>query len=183
MLHAQPDGWRVALDELRLYFQASLSRVGSPVGQRPVVPIRPERDPQPDSGALNLTTGQQLAVRLPALSADPTAHFLKPGLAALPTRPIVLRLDRAPWHKAESLRQFIPLEPRLARVLLPAAGPDLTPQQHIWKQARQAVSQHHPCPAFPPLCQPVNPFLDTPLVHFDCFRHSVPPLFRQFRFA
>jgi transposase len=182
-LQAQPDGWSVALDELSLYFQASLTRVWYPVGQTPGVRISPQRDHQHYYGALNLTTGQELALRLPALSADNTAHFLKHVLDCLPTRPILLLMDRAPWHKAESLRQFITLEPRLEVVFLPPPCPDLNPQEHVWKQARQAVSHNHTCPAFPPLCQAFSAFLDTTLFHFDWFRQYVPPILRQFVLA
>lgn len=182
-LQAHPDGWIVALDELSLYFQASLTRVWFPVGQTPVVRISPQRSHLPYYGALNRMTGQELALSLPALSADNTAHFLQHMLDCLPIRPILLLMDRAPWHKAESLRQFIAAQPRLEVVLFPPACPDLNPQEHVWKLARQAVSHNHTFPDFPALCQAFSAFLDSTLFLFDWFTQLVPPVLRQFVFA
>ena len=182
-LQAHPNGYILALDELSLYFQASLMRVWFPVGQTPVVRISPQRDHIHFYGALNLTTGQELALSLPGLSADYTAHFLKHVLDCLPTRPILLLMDRAPWHKAESLRQFIALEPRWDVVYFPPACPDLNPQEHIWKLARQAICHHHTFQVFPALCRAFSAFLDTTLFHFDWFRQYVPPVLRPFVLA
>jgi hypothetical protein len=93
---AHPNGWRVTMDELSLYCQASLTRVWYPVGQTPVVRISPQRDHQHFYGALNLTMGQEIALSLSALCTDNTNHFLQHLLACLPTHPILLLMDRAP---------------------------------------------------------------------------------------
>src|SRR5215217_4277471 len=163
------------MDELSLYFQASLTRVWFPKGQTPVVRVSPQRDHQHFYGALNLNTGQELALSLPELSAESTRHFLEHLLTCLPTQPILLLMDRAPWHKARLVQDFITLLSRLDVVYFPPACPDLNPQEHVWKMARQAVSHHHTFPDFPALCHAFRNFLDHIAFHFDWFRQYVPP--------
>jgi transposase len=168
------------MDELSLYFQASLTRVGYPRGQTPVVRVSPQRDHQHFYGALNLNTGQELALSLPELSSDNTIHFLQHLLDCLPMHPILWLMDRAPWHKARRVQAFIAQQPRLDVVFFPPACPDLNPQEHVWKQARQAVSHNHTFPDFPALCQAFRAFLDCTLFHFDWFMQLVPSVLRQF---
>ena len=43
-LQDHPDGVILALDEMSLYFQATLTRVWSVVGQTPIVAVHPQRD-------------------------------------------------------------------------------------------------------------------------------------------
>ena len=45
-LQDHPDGQVIALDEMSLYFQATTTRVWSPVGQTPVVRVSPYLNPQ-----------------------------------------------------------------------------------------------------------------------------------------
>jgi len=173
----------VTLDELSLYFQASLTRVWSPVGQTPVVRISPQRDHQHVYGALNLNTGQEVALSLPELSAQATLHFLKHVLTCLPTQPLLLLMDRAPWHTARAVQEFIAGQSRLDVVYFPPACPDLNPQEHVWKMARQTVSHNHTFPDFPALCQAFRHFLDDTIFQFDWFAHRIPPVLRQFVFV
>jgi len=171
------------MDELSLYFQASLTHVWFPKGQSPLVRVSPQRDHQHFYGALNLTIGQELALSLPELSAEATIHFLEHLLTCLPAQPILLLMDRAPWHTARTVQAFITHQSRLDVVYFPPACPDLNPQEHIWKLARQAVSHNHTFSEFPPLCQAFRQFLDSTLFQFDWFIHRIPPVLRQFVFA
>ena len=169
----------MTIDELSLSFQASLARVWYPKGQTPVVRVSPQRDHQHFYAALNLCTGQEVALSLPELSADSTLHFLRHLLDCLPTHPILLVMDRAPWHTARTVQAFIDQQPRLHIICFPPACPDLNPQQPIWKQARQAVSHNHTFSDFPALCEAFRAFLDHTLFLFDWFIQLVPPIFRQ----
>lgn len=171
------------MDELSLYFQASLTRVWFPKGQRPVVRLSPQRDHQHFYGALNLNTGQEVALSLPELSAEATIHFLEHLLTCLPTQPILLLMDRAPWHKARAVQNFITQQPRLDVVYFPTACPDLNPQEHVWKLARQEVTHNHTYPTFPPLCQAFRHFLDCTFFQFNWFVHRIPSVLRQFVFG
>ena len=168
------------MDELSLYFQARLTRVWYPKGQTPVVRVSPQRDHQHFYGALNLNTGQELALSVPELSADTTIHFLEHVLTCLPTHPILLLMDRAPWHKARPVQAFMAQQPRLEVVLFPPACPDLNPQERVWKLVRQAVSHNHTFPDFPALCQAFRHFVDCTVFQFDWFTRRIPPVLRQF---
>ena len=60
-LQAHPDCVILALDEMSLYFQATLTRVWAPVGQTPIVRVHPQRDTVHFYGALNLRDGREIA--------------------------------------------------------------------------------------------------------------------------
>lgn len=83
-------------------------------------------------------------------------------------------MDRAPWHKARLVQDCIAAQLRLDVVYFPPACPDLNPQAHVWKLARQAVSHNHTFPEFPPLCQAFRHFLETTRFQFDWFAHRIP---------
>lgn len=107
-------------------------------GQTPQVWVTPQRECWHFYGALDVISGQAMALCLPKMDAKHTCHFLHHILACLPGRPILLLLDRAPWHKGQ-VRQFIEEHPLLNMVFFPPGCPDLNPQKHVWKQARDAV--------------------------------------------
>lgn len=133
-----PDGVILALDQMSAYLQATLTRVWAPVGQTPVVWVTPQRDHIHFYGALNVLTGQEIALPMARMNTESTLHFLEHVLACLPHRPILLLWDRAPWHKGEA-RRFVEAHPCLEVIDFPPGCPDLNPQEHVWKQARAAV--------------------------------------------
>lgn len=135
---AHPNGVIVAIDQMSVYLQCSVCRVWSPVGQTPFVRSNPQRDNLKFYGALNVESGQQFALSLPKMSGDTTIHFLQHILCCIPDVPILLLWDRAPWHKGVA-RQFVEAHERLDMLYFPPACPDLNPQEHVWKQARDAV--------------------------------------------
>lgn len=124
------------------YLQASSKRVWSPIGQTPVVYTSPQRDCVKFYGALDVETGYEMALALPKMDGENTVHFLQHILSCLPHRPILLLWDRAPWHKGRA-RLFIEAHPHLAMIYFPPACPDLNPQEHVWKQTREAVGHLH----------------------------------------
>lgn len=161
-LQAHPEGVIVALDQLVLYFQATLTRVWAPVGQTPIVAVHPQRECRYFYGALNLCNGREVA--LPALeqTSEMTANFVMILLMLYP-HPILLLLDRAPWHFGEPLRQLVDDNPHLHLLYFPPACPDLNPQEHVWDSAREAVSHNHTQRRFEPLLEEFEAYLnDTP---------------------
>jgi len=128
-LQDHPDGQIVALDEMSLYFQATTTRMWSPVS--------PQRDHTHFYGALNLCSGHELAVPAPEMTNQTTAAFLRDLLLCYPTQPILLLWDRARWHKGESVKALLRDNPRLETLFFPPACPDLNPQEHVWSQVRR----------------------------------------------
>ncbi len=169
----------VAIDQMSLYFQATTTRVWFPRGQTPVVRVSPQRADLPYYGALALRSGHEIALTLPALTSDITAHFVRYVLSCFPTQQVLLLLDRAPWHKGEPLRALLAAEPRLELVFFPPACPDLNPQEHVWKLARETVSHHHTFTEFGALRQAFSRFLETTLFKFDWLDKFVPPILCQ----
>jgi transposase len=133
----------LAGDEASVYLQASLMRVFAPIGQTPVVKAHPGRENTHFYGALNLATGTEVVLGSELMKAEVSALFLQQILSAYPDMPIVLLWDRAPWHQGEAIRSLLSANPRLEIVWLPAACPELNPQEHVWKAVREAISHNH----------------------------------------
>jgi putative transposase len=135
----------VAGDEASVYLQATLHVVWAPRGQTPIIKLHPGRESTHFYGALNLHTGQELAMRSPVMNAETSALFLHKLLLAYPDDPILLLWDRAPWHRGPEIEAILAAHPRLEIMYLPAGAPDLNPQEHVWKATREAVSHNHFC--------------------------------------
>lgn len=133
-----PQGVILALDQMSVYLRCSLCRVWSPVGQTPIVRSAPQRVCLKFYGALNVETGDEMALSLPKMNGENTIHFLQHILTCIPEVPILLLWDRATWHKGIA-RQFVEAHDRLEMLYFPPACPDLNPQEHVWKQTREAV--------------------------------------------
>jgi len=136
----------LAEDEASLYLQATTRAVWAPKGQTPVTRVHPGREMTHFYGVLNLQTGQEIARCADALNAGATAAYLKEILAAIPDQPILLLGDRGPCHSGPPLRELLAANPRLETLALPVASPDLNPQEHVWKAARQAALHNHAIP-------------------------------------
>ncbi len=171
-----PNGVILAMDEMTLYLQATMQRVWYPTGQRPLLTVSPQRDCQHWYGALCLNTGQELALSVPGLDSRTTLHFLQHLLTAFPFQPIFLFLDRAPWHRGDLMRAFLSENPRLQVLYFPPACPQLNPQEHVWKAARQAVSHNHPFTTLAALRTAFATFLDHTLFNFAWLERFVPPI-------
>lgn len=138
-----PETVWVAGDEASLYLQATLRVVWASRGQTPLIKLHPGREHTHFYGALNLHTGQELAMQSPVMTAETSALFLQKLLLSIPAVPLVLLWDRAPWHYGPHITAILEANPRLEILRLPTAAPDLNPQEQVWKATRQAVSHNH----------------------------------------
>jgi transposase len=179
-LQDHPQGVILALDEMSLYFQATITRVWSPVGQTPVVRVSPQRDHIHYYGALNVRTGHEIALPVPYQSSEITAHFLQHVLTCYPTQPILLLWDRAPWHKGQAVQQLLNDTSRLHTLHFPPASPDLNPQEHVWSQARDAISHNHTQTDFARLTSAFLDYLSRTLFRFDWLETYAPSLLCHF---
>lgn len=175
-LQDHPDGQVIALDEMSLYFQATTTRLWAPVGQTPVVRVSPQRDHTHFYGAVNLRTGHELALPTPDMTSETTAAFLRDLLLCYPTQPILLLWDRAQWHKGAAVKQVLDDHPRLDTVSFPPASPHLNPQEHVWSQARAAISHNHTFPTFQQLKGTFLNFLSSTLFPFDWLAKYAPSI-------
>ncbi len=131
------------MDQMSLYFPATLTGVWSPVGQRPVRRISPQRDQVHFYGALDIRLGREFAVTAPDQTTEMSADFVRLLLLLFPTQPILLLLDGAPWHPGPALDEVLAENPRLELMYFPPACPQLNPQEPVWERTRDAVSHNH----------------------------------------
>ena len=75
--------------------------------------------------------------------------------------------DRASWHKGEAVQRVLRGNPRLQTLFFPPASPDLNPQEHVWSQARAAVSHNHNFIRFDLLVKAFLDHLSKTLFRFD----------------
>ncbi len=160
-LQDHANGVILALDEMSLYFQATLTRAWSPVGQTPIVAVHPQRDHIHFYGALNLRDGQEVALRVAEMTSEMTTNFLMILLMLYP-QPILLLLDRAPWHYGD-VTDLLEQTDRLQVVYFPPACPDLNPQEHVWERARDVISHNHIYRQFQPLIDDFETWLNETL--------------------
>lgn len=59
------------------------------------------------------------------------------------SQPILLLMDRAPWHFGDAMRDLLAQTDRLQVMYFPPACPDLNPQEHVWERARDRISHNH----------------------------------------
>jgi transposase len=143
-----------------LYLQATTSFVWSVIGETPIVRAVPGRQQTHFYGALDLLSGQEIAWRSEVMTGAVTALFLQKLLASTPADiPVVVFLDRAPWHRGEEVAKVLKENPRLELIFFPTASPDLNPQEHVWKAARKAVSHNHDFATLPALAGQFENFL------------------------
>jgi transposase len=149
-----------ALDEASLYLQATTSFVWAAVGETPIVRADPGRKLTHFYGAVNLLTGQEIVLRSEVMSAEVSAQFLQTLLESTPEdMPMIIFLDRAPWHRGAEIAKILEDNPRLEIIFFPTASPDLNPQEHVWKAARTAVSHNHTFSSLPALAGMFEEFL------------------------
>lgn len=147
------------MDEMRLYFRATRTHVWAPVGQTPIITVCPQRASCSFYGALDLQTGREIAARALTENSEITTNFIMQLLMLYPGRAMLLLLDRASWHYGE-VRQLIEETDRLEVMYFPTACPDLNPQEHIWAQARDAISHNHAYTDFDCLLDDFETFLN-----------------------
>jgi hypothetical protein len=86
-LQDHPDGQILALDEMSLYFQATTTRVWSPIGQTPLVRVSPQREYIHFCGVLNLRTGHEFVLPVLQQTGEATVNILHDLLVCLLSDP------------------------------------------------------------------------------------------------
>jgi transposase len=133
----------VAEDEASLYLQATLQAVWHWRGETPIVKLHPGRECVHFYGSLNLLTGEEIVTRTTVMKAETTALHIQQVLAANPDKPVLMLIDKAPWHFGPAIDALLTANPRLELMYFPTAAPDLNPQEHVWKAVRNNVSHNH----------------------------------------
>ena len=159
-IQLHPNGVILTMDQMSLYFQATLTRVWAPIGQTPVVSVCPQRDHVHFYGALEVRNGREIALPASVQTSEITANFICILLMLFPIHQILLLLDRAPWHFGPDVNQIVAENDRLELMFYPPACPDLNPQEHVWSQARDQISHNHPYTQFQTLMDAFESYLN-----------------------
>src|SRR4030043_524432 len=127
--------------QLRLMFQdeARLGRINdprrcwAPQGVRPEVGMQIVREYTYAFGAVSPNDGTWDSLVLPVVTAEAMSIFLAEVARRHPEEFILMFLDGAGWHRANSL--VIPENMRLEA--LPPYSPQLNPMEHLWDEVRE----------------------------------------------
>jgi transposase len=171
-----PDGVILTVDQMSLYFQATMTRVWAVRGQTPTLRVATQRDHVHFYGALNVCSGHELALTLPKQSGEMTCHFLDHLQACYPHRPCLILWDRAKWHKGQVVRDYLAQHPHIQTLHFPPGSPQLNPQEHVWERTRDAVSHNHTRKDFPALVQAFRHHLETTCFKFAWIDRYLPPV-------
>lgn len=139
----------IAMDQMSLYFQATMTRVWARRGQTPTVRVASQRDQVHFYGALNGYSGQESALTWPQQSGAMTWHFLDHLQTVYPGRALLVLWDRAKWHKGQVVRDYLSQHPHIQTLHFPPGSPQLNPQEPVWERTRDAVSHNHTRQDFP----------------------------------
>lgn len=170
-----PDGVLLALDQMSLYFQATTTRVWSPCGQTPTLRVATQRDHVHFYGALNLRSGQEVALPVPQQASEITCHFLDHLQSIYPQQALFILWDRAKWHQGQALHDYLVAHPHLHTLHFPPGSPQLNPQEHVWSLARHAISHNHTFHHFPNLVHTFHHYLESTDFHLNWLDKYVPP--------
>lgn len=170
-----PDGVIVAMDQMSLYFQATMTRVWAPRGRTPTIRVATQRDHVHFYGALNVRSGHEVALTLPKQSGEMTCHFLDHVQAVYPGRALLILWDRAQWHKGHVVRDYLAQHPHIETLHFRPGCPQLNLQEHVWERTRDAVSHNHTRTDFPALVQAFRRHLETTCFQFEWIEKYVPP--------
>jgi transposase len=166
----------VALDQMSLYFQATMTRVWARRGQTPMVRVATQRDYVHFYGAVDVCSGHESALTLPKQSGEMTCHFLDHLQMVYPGRALLILWDRAQWHKGQTVRAYLSQRPAIQTLHFPPGSPQLNPQEHVWERTRDAISHNHTRKDFPALVQAFRHHLETTCFKFEWIEQYVPPI-------
>lgn len=175
-LQDHPDGQVIAIDEMSLYLQATVTRLWSARGQTPVVRVSGQRDHVHFYGALNLCSGHEFALPRLEMNSMETAAFLRDLFACYCNQPLLLLWDRASWHRGQAVAEVLAAHANVETVFFPPASPQLNPQEHVWSLARAHVSHNHTLPNLPALRDAFLSYLGGTWFHFTWLETYAPPI-------
>jgi len=126
-------------DEAAISSQTRTQKVWLPSGDTPFVQDTTKRKLAHLYGFLNVQSGKAYTYATAAQTGEVTVSILKKLLRDNPGKRIVIVWDNASWHKSKAVRSFLETTNRFKLYNFPPYAPDLNPQEHIWKEAREKV--------------------------------------------
>lgn len=146
------DAWEVLVtDETRITWEAEIRRAWLKRNAKTIVRVHRDNQYQNFFGALNLKRHQSHAFRLDWQNQYTMIYSLKRLTKLYPNKKICLIWDNARWHKGKELRKELHKGESLEHVHLvnfPPYAPDVNPQEHVWKYAKDQIANDNVADTF-----------------------------------
>ena len=140
-----PDVLVVAADEVRIEHETVMRRAWYTRGTKTRIRVDRERKAQNYIGFLHQDDGTVDLMGLDWQNSHTISNALIDLTLKHPDKDIVIVWDNAAWHKFKELKQELGATKNLERVHLinlPPYCPDLNPIEHVWKEAKDSISNH-----------------------------------------
>jgi transposase len=119
-------------DEAGVGLQTHAGKTWGPVGQEVSVPVTARRGGLNVLSAITATGWLRFSIHDGKINADRYIEFLEQLLAGR-SRPLIVIVDRAPFHRAKKVRDFVRAHRTQIRVyFLPSYSPELNPDEQVW---------------------------------------------------
>lgn len=131
-------------DECRVQRESGLTSIWYPKGEYPEIKVDQKKEAISFYGALNVKTGKEIIHDAPRQKSFYTVQFLRKIEAEYQGRDVLLIWDGAPSHRGE-VRKYLREKDKkwkLQIIYFPPYSPDLNPQEHVWRQARQEITHN-----------------------------------------
>jgi len=148
-------------DELVLTSQTRLQKIWLPIKEAPFVQDSIKRKKTHIYGFLNVKTGAAHAFEAPVQTGKETVIALKRLSLLYPDKRIVIFWDNASWHKSEEVRKYLDTTTNFKLYNFPPYAPDLNPQEHVWKEAREKVTNNKLLSKFDKVVKDFLSFINT----------------------
>jgi len=131
-------------DEMILSSQTTTQHVWLPKNHEPAkIQIATKRKNRSIYGFLNIKTGADHAFVTEWQNMYITVEILKKVQLIYPNKKLFIIWDGAGWHRGSEIAKFIAESNGMIETLiLPAASPDLNPQEHVWKAGRSNITHN-----------------------------------------
>lgn len=136
--------WEILVaDESRIIWEAITRRAWLPKGKKTVIRVQRSKDYQNFFGCLNLKTGKPHLFKIPWQNGEEIIRVLNKLKKLYLNKQLCLIWDNASFHRTKKLKEKLKTSLKVFYLLnLPPYAPDTNPQEHIWKYAKDEISNH-----------------------------------------
>jgi len=131
-------------DECRLQRESGLTSIWYQRGKYPEIRVDQVKEAVSFYGALNVKTGKVTILDAPRQKSLYTVQFLRKLESKYKGKNVLLIWDGAPSHRGK-VKDYLKEKDKkwkLEIMYFPSYSPDLNPQEHVWKRARQEVTHN-----------------------------------------
>lgn len=166
------DSWIIlASDEMILSTQTTFQKIWLPKGKYPKVEISNTRKNKSIYGFLNIKTGKEHAFLADWQNMYITRKMLTKIRQIYPKndnkinkvkgKKILLLWDNPGWHRGSKVTDYIKKDRKIKLLYFPRYSPEENPQEHVWKQGRDKISNNKYIPNLEETAKDFTSYLNT----------------------